>query len=553
MVETINVLTQHNDNSRTGANLQEVMLTTSNVNQRQFGKLFERQVDGEIYAQPLYVGNLTIPNKGTHNVVYVATMHNSVYAFNADDPQATTPLWKTSLGPAAPLPDPNIGPFPNYRDISVEVGIISTPVISLTHNALYALVFTKIGNTYAHRLHALDLMTGAEKFGGPVQLQANVVGTSADSVNGRVIFTSHRQLQRSALLLANDTIYIAFAAYGDKDFYHGWVFAHSASTLQQSAVFNTTPNGTEAGIWMAGQGPSADSNNNIYLLTGNGSFDSGGSAWGDCFLKFRPNLTILDWFSPFDNSDLSNHDADVGSSGALLIPNTNLLVGGGKESKFHLMQTDKMGHINAQPQNSQIVQDFYVTLPDNLNDAIGSALRTGESHHIHGGPVYWNGPHGPWIYVWPEDTFLKAFALVNGKFQTKPAPPIQLTPQKPSKINAQQGVPISQSTTRDPTGKPGGSPGMPGGILSISANGSTPGSGIVWASHPYSMDANQAVVPGIVRAFDASDLTKELWNSKQNASRDDIGNFAKFCPPTIANGKVYMASFSGHLAVYGPL
>ncbi|MBV9688795.1 MAG: PQQ-binding-like beta-propeller repeat protein, partial [Ktedonobacteraceae bacterium] len=157
MVGTISVLTQHNDNSRTGANLQEVMLTTANVNQRQFGKLFERQVDGETYAQPLYVGNLTLPNQGTHNVVYVATMHNSVYAFDADDPQAAAPLWKTSLGPSAPLPDPNIGPFPNYRDIAVEVGILSTPVISLTHNALYALAFTKVGNTYAHRLHALDL------------------------------------------------------------------------------------------------------------------------------------------------------------------------------------------------------------------------------------------------------------------------------------------------------------------------------------------------------------------------------------------------------------
>ena len=194
-------------------------------------------------------------------------------------------------------------------------------------------------------------------------------------------------------------------------------------------------------------------------------------------------------------------------------------------------------HKNGQPDNSQIVQSFYVTPPDDPNNPLSMAL--GHTHHIHGGPLYWNGPHGPWVYVWPENDFLKAYQFMGGKFQT---------------------TPVSISTTRGPdkvpgtnTAIPGGSIGMPGGFLSITANGSTSGSGIVWASHPYSGDANQAVRPGIVRAFDASDLTKELWNSKQNASRDDIGNFAKFCPPTIANGKVYMASFSGHLAVYGLL
>ncbi|MBV8695966.1 MAG: PQQ-binding-like beta-propeller repeat protein [Ktedonobacteraceae bacterium] len=568
MGNPIYVLTQHNDTGRTGANLEEVVLTTSNVNQQQFGKVFERQVDGQIYAQPLYVSNLAIPNKGTHNVVYVATMHNSVYAFDADDPQATSPLWKTSLEPSVPLPDPNIGhtspfeglklvldfvakhplhistllgilrgeapgvdlsailgTFSGYKDIVIEVGIISTPVISLEHNALYAVTATKAGNEYAHHLHALDLTTGVDKFGGPVRLEASVPGTGDGSVKGSVPFVSHQQLQRVALLLCNDIIYIAFASYGDADPYHGWVFAYHATTLQQVAVYNTTPNGGEGGIWMAGQGPSAD-NNYIYVMVGNGTFEADASALGNTIVKFKPDLTLADWFAPFNSQVLSDADADLGSSGVLLIPDTNLLLGGGKEGKFYLVDKEHLGHFNANS-DSQIVQSFYVS----------------KDHHIHGGPVYWHGPNGPWVYVWPENDYLRAYRLINGQFQV---------------------TPVSQSTTTDPANVAGGSPGMPGGMLSISANGNTPGSGVIWASHPYrASSALHAAVEGIVRAYDAADLTKELWNSKQNADRDDVGNFAKFCPPTVANGKVYMASFgrgpvgtnppSFHLAVYGLL
>ncbi|BCL77709.1 hypothetical protein ccbrp13_01740 [Ktedonobacteria bacterium brp13] len=555
MVEMICVLTQHNDNSRTGANLREVQLNTFNVNSQRFGKLFERQVDGHIYAQPLYVGNVIIPNKGIHNVVYVATMHNSVYAFDADDPHAAAPLWHVSLGPSVSLPDPNIGPrsgllaalrllvsvllknplsifslfkqlgtqdlqtafslFAGYKDIVDEVGIVSTPVISLAHSTLYAVAFTKVGDVYAHRLHALDLATGAERFGGPVQLETCVRGTGEGSVDGVVPFIPHRQLQRAALLLTNDVIYIAFASYGDQDPYHGWVFAYNATTLHRVGIYNDTSNGSEGGIWMAGQGPNADSENNIYFMTGNGTFQQDGSALGGCFVKLQPDLTLADWFAPFNTEALSQADIDIGSSGALLIPGTSLLIGGGKEGKFYLLNKDNMGHFNA-ASDSQIVQSFYVE----------------QDHHIHGGLVYWNGPHGPWVYVWPENAFLRAYQLINGRFQT---------------------TPISQSTTTTPVGVPGGSPGMPGGMLSISANGNTAGSGILWASHPYRASAIHATVEGILRAYDASDLTRELWNSKQNEHRDDIGNFAKFCAPTIANGKVYMASFSRRLAVYGLL
>ncbi len=524
---TYGVLTQHNDNSRTGTYWNEIVLKTANVNQYQFGKLFTRPVDGHIYAQPLYLYNVNIPNQGIHNVIYVATMHNTVYAFDADNPKTPNPLWKTSLEPSVPLPDVNIGK-PGYTDISVEVGIVSTPVISLKNNALYVVVFTKDSNSYSHRLHALDLLTGAEKFGGPVQISASVPGSGDGNINGIVTFVSNTQIQRPALLLANDTVYIAFASYKDADPYHGWVFGYNATTLALVALFNDTPNGQEGGIWQGGQGPAADSQGNLYLLTGNGSFSPDGSALGSSFVKLNPNLSLADWFCPYNHYELNEQDCDLGSSGILLIPGTNLLLGGGKEGIFYLLDRNNLGGDNSVNGNdSQIVQSFAaVSNPNCITD--NPTL----THHIHSGPSYWNGPNGPCIYVWPENDYLKAFKLVNGQFQTTPA---------------------SQSTTTAPTGIAGGSPGMTGGALSISANGNTAGTGIVWASHPYDRDANKQVVTGILRAYDASNLTRELWNSKQNPIRDDIGNFAKFCPPTVANGKVYLATFSGYLAVYGLL
>jgi uncharacterized protein (TIGR03437 family) len=507
------VETQHNDNGRTGANLNELVLTTANVNQQQFGKLFQRSVDGQIYAQPLYSSGIDMPGKGPRNVVYVATMHNTVYAFDADDANLSAPLWSVSLGPAIALPDANIGP-PGYRDIEVEVGVLSTPVLSMQSNAMYVVAASKAGAQYRHTLHALNLNTGAEMFGGPVTIGGSVHGTGDGSRNGTVTFISNRQLQRAALLLHSDNLYIAFASYGDEGPYHGWVFSYDARTLQRTAIYNTSPNGEGAGIWQSGQGLAAD-DNGIYFLTGNGSFSLDASAVGDSFVKLDFDLKLKDWFSPFNNADLDAADQDLGSSGVLLIPGTNLMVGGGKEGKFYLLRRTNLGHFNAAG-DTQIVQSFYVN----------------RDHHIHGGPLYWDGPLGACVYVWPENDFFKAYRFNDGLFQT---------------------TPISVSTTTAPGNVPGGSVGMPGGMLSLSANGSTPGTGVVWASHAYDKDANQQVVNGIVYAYDASDLSKELWNSKQNSARDDIGKFAKFCSPTVVNGKVYVASFSGYLAVYGLL
>ncbi|HEV2656389.1 MAG TPA: hypothetical protein VGT82_15600 [Ktedonobacteraceae bacterium] len=572
----IAVTTHHNDNGRTGANLQETMLTTANVNPQKFGKLFERQVDGQIYAQILYVSQVNIPNVGVRNVAYVATMHNSVYAYDADDPAATEPLWKREvMHPPVSLPDGRIGPGDDYHDIALEVGILSTPVISLEQNALYCVAATCFGSpapdaekhqpdtpdsiqNYAHFLHALDLETGEDVL-DPVQLAASVPGTGyvGDDnrgdiiVDGQVTFISNRQIQRAALLLSNNTIYIAFAAYEDTDPYHGWILAYDTQTLEQVAVFNTTANGKQGGIWQAGQGPAADNDGNIYVMTGNGSPTQptptpNGSLLGDCVVKLNPELRVLDWFLPYNFPDLYNADNDVGSSGPMLIPGTNLLIGGGKEGKFFLFDKNKMGHfVSTTNNNAQILQWFYVIPPENLNDPYTMAFQ--KTHHIHGGPIFWTGPMGAWLYIWAEDDVLKAFQFKNNRFFTTSMPP---KPAPPNRGKSFPGGFLGTTASKAANVPVQDWIAMPGGAISLSANGGKAGTGIVWASHPHGLnpdpnvhiDANQHVVKGIMRAYNAENLTQELWNSETNA-RDSIGNFAKFNPPTVANGKVYLASF----------
>jgi hypothetical protein len=571
---SIAVLTHHNDLTRTGANLNETILNTSNVNPSHFGKRFERKVDGQIYAQILYVSNVNIRDQGVHNVVYVATMANTVYAFDADDPGSTEPLWSRNLGPAVSLPDPRVGDGA-YNDIAIEVGIVSTPVISLENSAnggdgtIYVVAMTKESNDaegYKHHLHALDISSGDELLGGPIQITASVPGSKtlidrtknpAQTQTQQVTrtFTSYLGNQRSALLLSQGQVYIAFASFGDHNEnennpYHGWIFSYDATTLQQTAVYNVTPNyvvvhslnnkgqlqvdiQAQGGIWQAGQGPSATDIGEVLVITGNGLWKPDGTVFTDSIIKFRPNLQVLDWFTPFNSQALTNADADLGSSGTLLLPGTDLVIGGGKESKFYVMHKDQMGHFNPHTDDGRIVQWFYIHTPDNPNQPFGIDGVT--THHIHGGPICWAGPHGLWLYVWVEDDGITAFHFANGRFD------VTTTPQGPLGKPISQGKPLPQSETL----------GMPGGALSLSANGNQAGTGIVWASHPHNQqfghDANQHVVQGILRAYDASNLANELWNSEMNPA-DSIGNFAKFNPPTVANGKVYLASF-GHGAV----
>jgi len=505
--EPLEVLTQHNDNARTGANLREITLNTANVNVKTFGKLFTRALDGYLYAQPLYVQSLPIPGKGIHNVVFLATAHNSVYAFDADDPKAADPLWKVNLGPSVPAAEIYTT---QWTDMVGEIGITSTPVIDLAAHTIYVETKTREKGAYVQRLHALDIVTGQEKPGSPVLIQASVKGTGDGTVNGVVSFDPGTQLQRPGLLLSNGVVYLAFGSHADQGIFHGWILGYDARTLAQRCVFNTTPNGSDGAIWQAGMGMATDDAGMIYAMTGNGTFDAdtNGSDYGDTILKLKPagnSLTPVDYFTPYNQAALSANDTDMGASGPLLVPRTNLLLGGGKNGWLYLTRRDNLGHYQASS-DSQITQSFQIT-----------------ANNIHGSPVYWNGPGGPTVYVWAEFDYLKAFKFADNKLVPKPD---------------------SQSPTPVPDG-------MPGGFLSVSAAGGRAGTGIVWACTPFDANANWVTVPGILRAYDAANLAHELWNSKMNAGRDDIGMFAKFCAPTVANGKVYAATFSNQLQVYG--
>src|ERR1039458_439890 len=318
-----NVLTQHNDNFRTGANLSESILTVSNINVSQFGMLFSRVVDGQIYAQPLYVSGLMISGQ-VHNVVYVGTEHDSVYAFDADDPAASNPLWQVSLGTSVPIAD-----FSNCTDLQPEVGITGTPVIDLTSSTMYVVAKTVVGSTHFQQLHALDLVTGQDKFGGPVSIQGSVPGTGAGSSDGILTFDPLYQHSRAGLLLLSNTVYVAFGSHCDYGNYTGWLFGYNATNLQQTTIFCTTPNAGDGpidgggGIWGSGMGPAADASGNIYVTTGNGRLDmnTGGVDLGDSLIKLSVSngtLVVADWFSPHNQANMYTNDLDLGARGLRL-------------------------------------------------------------------------------------------------------------------------------------------------------------------------------------------------------------------------------------------
>lgn len=501
------VWTNRYDNARTGAVLTETVLNTSNVHPSRFGLLFSRQVQGQIYAQPLYVPNVDIPGQGMHNVVYVATTHNDVYAFDADDPARSAPLWHVNMGPSIPFTD-----YDNCPDMQPEIGITSTPVIDLRTDTIYIEAKSKEGGTYFHRLHALDLATGREKFGGPVVIDARI----SDGGRGVIEFDAKFQLNRPGLLLSNGKIYIAFGSHCDRGVYHGWVLAYDAATLRQVAVYNATRNGLGAGIWQSGTGLSADERGDVYAITGNGTFDATHSPpdLGDSFLRLRlagNSLEVVDWFTPHNQAELDAEDRDLGNTGPLLLPGTNLVVGGSKQGMLYVVDRDRMGHFNP-ISDAQIVQSFLATHDSELG-------------HIHGTPVYWNGPQGPTVYLWGEEDVVRAYRFVDGRFET---------------------TPVSMGTTRAPDA-------TNGGMLALSARGAAAGTGILWAAVPLMGSREEPVLPGVLRAFDATDLRREIWNSEMNPQRDRLGLHAKFVPPTVANGKVYMATFSNALRVYGLL
>lgn len=504
------VTTQRYDNARTGQTLSETTLDVSNVNADRFGKLFTRKVDDQVYAQPLYMPNVRLPNGETHNVLYIATVNNTVYAFDADDPETEAPLWTVNLTPAdaRPVKATDVGQnCVPYRDFSDNIGIVGSPVIDAESGTMFLVSRAKTASGFVQRLHALDIASGAERADSPVEIVGRTPGSGSGATDGILTFDPAIHNQRAALLLANGAVYIAWASHCDTGPYHGWLMAYDASTLEQRFARTVTPDGHAGGIWQSNSGPSADEDGNLYLSTGNGtaSGHTGGRDFGSAFLKLSPSGEVLDWFIPHNFAALNEVDLDLGTTGVLVVPDTNLLIGGAKESKLYVFDRDAMGGFNAE-NDSQIFQL--------VEEAVSGGL--------FGTPTYWAGPGGPHVYVWGGYDVGKMYALREAGLEPKP---------------------VSATTAMSD---------IPGGSLTVSADGARAGTGIVWAVTAEE-NANHQTVPGVLRAYDATDLSRELWNSKQNVARDGLGLLAKFNTPIVANGKVYVPTFSKEIAVYGLL
>jgi hypothetical protein len=513
----VSVTTSRNDGSRTGWNPHEVALNNSNVNPAGFGKLYSYQVDASVYTQPLYLQNVAIPNQGAHNVLFVSTMNDTVYAFDADKNQQ---LWSVNFtNPSQGVTAVPIADITGSNDLNIvgTVGIEGTPVIDPATLTMYLVARTKevtgSGANYVQRLHALDVTTGAEKFGGPVVIQASVPGNGEESLNGKVSFDPFWQNQRTGLALANGQVIIAWSSHEDDLPYHGWILAYSAATLQQTGAFNDTPNGQQGGIWMSGRAPVVDSAGNVYVMTGNGSTDNSND-YSECVLRLSSannTLTLKDYFQTDNSVNLNQNDEDLGSSGPLLIPGANALVGGGKQGRFYVLNPSNLGHYASG--DKQIPQEF---------QAVNNAIFPGPA-------FYQSSSLGAMVYLWTMGDSLKGFQFVSGKFHLTPA---------------------VQSTVQSAGGYD------PGGALSVSSHHSIDSTAIVWAALP-DQDADHGLSTGSLHALNAA-TGAELWSTAGNANNTAGPFFAKFVPPTIANGKVYLATFTDYtqpafVHVYGLL
>jgi len=491
------VLMNRYDASATGANTRETRLTAANVGSPAFGKLHSYYVDGAVYAQPLYV-------PGPRNLVFIATMTDKVYAFDADRPGP--PLWlrdlTNELAGVTPVPVIDIT---NSNDLNLvgTAGILGTPVIDPAANALFLVARTKESGHYVQRLHRLDLGSGKDQL-PPAEIEAAVPGSAKDAVTGMVRFDPKLGNQRPALALVRGMVIVAWASHEDIEPYHGWVMAYDAATLQQAAVFCVTPDGPMGGIWQSGRGPAIDSAGNIFFETGNGAFD-GKRSFGTSLIKLslgKAGFSVDDFFTPHDFEALNDRDADLGSTGPLLIPGTTLLVCGNKKGILYLIDSRSLGRIT--PKDKGILQSVEVKGGRDL-----------------AGPAYWDGPGGPAIYLWTEADVLKAFRFNGSRLDPTPF--------------AKGGVP---------------SKGSPGGALTISSDGKKPGTGIVWAMLTNGKSADHGNAPGILYAYDAETL-HQLWNSERKPDRDRLGTLVKFVPPLVAGGKVYAPSYDNAVNVYG--
>jgi hypothetical protein len=516
----VNVVTQHNDAGRTGQNTNETILTPANVNSSQFGQLFSMPVDGQVYAQPLYLAGVQIPGAGVHNVVFIATEHDSVYAFDADSNGGTnqSPLWQASFLSPAYGAAPGATSVPSTEiadDIVPEYGVTGTPVIDPVAGILYVVSFTQEGSSFLLRLHALSVTTGAEMLGGPVVLQAQVPGVGNGSSGGVLKLDAKWENQRPGLLLLNGVLYIGLASHADNGDWHGWILSYNPSTLAQISAICTSPNGVGSGVWMSGDGLAADIVDPVghpfgrmFVATGNGDYNasapySNSLDYGDSLIGLdlsNGNLTVQDEFTPFNQAALDGSDGDLGSGGIVILPDQagtypHLLAQEGKGGTLYLINRDQMGGYNT---SDKIVQEVTST-------ASGSG--------IWGSPAYWNGN----LYIGEERNRTKMYSLANGVLSTSPT-----------------------SVTPETYSYPGPSP-------SISANGNT--NGILWTIQADSYSMGGA---SILHAYDATNLANELYSSSQIPGRDSAGKAVKFAVPTIANGKVYVGS-GRQLNVYGLL
>ncbi len=528
----VSVWTYHNNNHRDGLNANETILNLTNVNSTSFGKLFSYAVDGFIYAQPLYVPNVTIQGRGLRNVVFIGTEHNTVYAFDADSAGvAGGLLWKTNLGPAAVTTIPGVytnqtfGTRYNngaFTDIEPEVGITGTPVIDTNTGTLYVDAFTGVvggGVTnYFHTMHALNITSGAEQSYSPVIVAASVAGVGMDSTNGVVSFNARQENQRPALTLAGGIVYVAYAGYADTDPYHGWIIGFNATNLLAltNYVFNTTPNATvaefpdntgEGGIWMAGGGLAVDDNSNIYVSVANGSFDvTNGSTnvnYGDSFLKLTTSngLAVADYFTPWNQATLQANDQDLGSGGMMLLPDQpgpvpHEMISGGKPGELFLANRDQF-----------TINNMHYDATNNIDFVLQTGVLV-QGAAIFDTPAYFNST----LYFVASQDSLRALQLANGELTG--------------------GVTTDFSRTY----------GFPGATPSITANGTN--YGIVWTL--------QKATPQVLVANNATNVTQELYASSQAGTRDRLVSAVKFAVPTVADGRVF-AGGSNSLAVFGLL
>lgn len=505
---SVSVLTQHNDNSRAGLNDRETILNTSNVSSGQFGKLFDLTVDDEVYAQPL----VCIPSggAGTQPVVYIATVNNSIYAYDALKGDLYWMKNYTGTG----LRPPNVSdisaicfPYPNF---TFNFGIVGTPVIDQASGTLYFVSRSTDGTSFHQYLHAVGLNDGIDKPGSPAEIRATVRGTGYGNGNDTVSFDPLRNNQRQGLALVNGIVYVSWSSHGDCTPYHGWIIGYDAATLSRKYAWCDTPDGVQGGIWESGMGIAADGGGNIYVTTGNGTVGLTDPAdpvnRSESAIKLSPSgsgLVVGSFFTPYNYVFLNENDLDYGTMGTFLIPGTGYYLTGCKDGNMYLVDKDNMGGWSASSNN------------------IRQTIKTSGSLHCQ--PSWYSGSTAEYVYVWSGDDNLRAIPFIRSS-----------------------GTFSETQILSNVSGPKGDS----GAEISVSSNGKVAGTGIVWASYAPDTYTELTAGPGILRAFDANDITSELWNSGQS-SADNPGNFAKFSAPTIANGHVYLATFSNRVVVYG--